>query len=262
MSTTFTRSLDIQRRVFWALFIREIKTRFGAWRLGYAWAFLEPMAHLSVFLFLFAMGGRSSPPGMPFPLFLLTGILPFFAFRSALNVSTKAIESNAGLFNYHRVKPYDAVLVRVFLECLLSFVVFCVLAAAFHFYGGTPVQVGNVPAYLGTLLLFYLFSLGIGTCASVMGVIFPETQRMVPLLSRPLYFLSGIFFVARDLPEQLQEILFYNPVFHALELLRTFFFTTYQTPGGSFFYLGAWTLCSNALGLALFWRYRFRLVAA
>lgn len=261
MSVALSKSLDIQRRVFWALFIRELKTRFGSWRLGYAWAILEPLAHVAVFMVLFSIGRRGAPPGMPFPLFLLTGILPFFAFRHTLNVSMQAIDSNAGLFNFHRVKPYDAVLVRTFLECFISFLVLCVLGTVFHFYLGARVNIENIPAYLFTLLLFYLFSLGIGSCAAVLGYMFPETKKMLPLISRPLYFLSGIFFVARDLPENFQKILFYNPVFHAIELQRTYFFTTYETPGGSFLYLGIWTIVTNALGLALFWRYRYHLIA-
>ncbi|MFW6353880.1 MAG: ABC transporter permease, partial [Verrucomicrobiota bacterium] len=69
------RSLEIQKRVVLSLFIREMKTRFGVWRLGYIWILLEPLGHIGAFLLLFELGGRQPVGGMDFPTFLLVGLL-------------------------------------------------------------------------------------------------------------------------------------------------------------------------------------------
>jgi capsular polysaccharide transport system permease protein len=42
--------LEVQQATVKALFLREIKTRFGKYRLGYFWAVLEPAAHLLVLM--------------------------------------------------------------------------------------------------------------------------------------------------------------------------------------------------------------------
>ena len=39
---------EIQKAVVFALFVRELKTRFGKYRLGYVWALLQPIAHVMV----------------------------------------------------------------------------------------------------------------------------------------------------------------------------------------------------------------------
>lgn len=41
---------EVQKVTVEALFLREIRTRFGKFRLGYLWAILEPSAHLLILL--------------------------------------------------------------------------------------------------------------------------------------------------------------------------------------------------------------------
>ena len=51
----FRNSWQIQRAVFLALFIRELKTRFGKYRLGFFWAMIEPIVHILVLTILFSL---------------------------------------------------------------------------------------------------------------------------------------------------------------------------------------------------------------
>lgn len=44
---------EVQKVTVEALFLREIRTRFGKFRLGYLWAILEPSAHLLILLGIF-----------------------------------------------------------------------------------------------------------------------------------------------------------------------------------------------------------------
>jgi len=45
---------QIQKSVVFALFLRELKTRFGAYKFGYVWLLLEPMAHVIVLSLIFS----------------------------------------------------------------------------------------------------------------------------------------------------------------------------------------------------------------
>ena len=45
---------EVQKVTVEALFLREIRTRFGKFRLGYLWAILEPSAHLLILLGIYA----------------------------------------------------------------------------------------------------------------------------------------------------------------------------------------------------------------
>ncbi|HDR2511236.1 TPA: ABC transporter permease, partial [Enterobacter roggenkampii] len=60
--------LEVQQAAVKALFLREIKTRFGKYRLGYFWAILEPAAHLLVLLAIFGYIKNRTMPDISFPV--------------------------------------------------------------------------------------------------------------------------------------------------------------------------------------------------
>ena len=114
--------LTVMRAAIRALLLRELQTRFGQYRLGYVWVFLEPLFTIGILLFLFGAVMKRTLPGMEYEIFLINGILPFFMFRSGVTQALSAIQSNKGLFSYRPVKPIDALLARNFLEFLLKFI--------------------------------------------------------------------------------------------------------------------------------------------
>ncbi|MCC5835231.1 MAG: ABC transporter permease [Opitutales bacterium] len=252
--------LLIQRRVIFALFARELKTRFGKWRLGYAWAVLEPAAHIVVLTIIFSFGFRYSPPGIDFPVFLTTGIVPFLLFSHCLSSGMKAVDSNRGMFNYRFVKPIDTVIARILLEAFVSFGAYICLLTIMGVFLGYDVPVNNIVGIVSVFAIFVPLCFAAGLIACVLGCLFPETQKALPLINRPLYFVSGIFFTTERLPEELLTYLLWNPLLHVIELQRAAFFPNFVTIGTSYQYLFGFTLVSLALALALYRAYRYRLV--
>jgi capsular polysaccharide transport system permease protein len=75
--TSLRTPWQIQRAVVFALFLREMKTRFGAKKYGYFWAIAEPAAIIVVFWAMFGLHLRRGMAGVDYPMFLMTGMLPF-----------------------------------------------------------------------------------------------------------------------------------------------------------------------------------------
>ena len=119
--------LNVQSATINALFFREIRTRFGKFRLGYLWAILEPSAHLLILMAIFGFIMHRTMPDISFPVFLLNGIIPFFIFSNISTRSLGAIDANQGLFNYRPVKPIDTVLARAMLETIIYVTVYIFL---------------------------------------------------------------------------------------------------------------------------------------
>jgi capsular polysaccharide transport system permease protein len=115
---------------------------------------------------------------------------------------------------------------------------------------------------LFTLFLLGLFTLGIALLAAVVGPLFHESKKVVPILLRPLFFISGIFFAADALPGQFRDILLLNPLLHVSELVRFYLFSGYQSQAGSLLYLAVSALLSLSLGLAVFRLNRIRLATS
>jgi len=82
---------QIQKAVWGALYRRELKTRFGVYKLGYLWAIFEPVSHILILTFIFSFITREGYQGLPFAAFFAAGIIPFFVFQKIVTATTSAI---------------------------------------------------------------------------------------------------------------------------------------------------------------------------
>ncbi|MGY6027800.1 ABC transporter permease [Phytobacter sp. AG2a] len=243
--------LEVQQAAVKALFLREIKTRFGKYRLGYLWALLEPTAHLMVLLTIFGFIMHRTMPDISFPVFLLNGLIPYFMFSNIAIRSISAIESNLGLFNYRPVKPIDTIISRALLETLIYSAVYIVLMLVVRLFGEeyTITSILNLIATWGLLIIF---SFGVGLIFMVLGRSFPESEKFLPILIKPLYFISCVMFPLHAIPKEYWPYLLWNPLIHVVELSREAVFSGYVSEGVSLNYLALCALVVLFLGLALY----------
>lgn len=242
---------EVQRSAINALFFREIKTRFGKYRLGYLWAVLEPSAHLIVLLLFFGFIMHRTMPDISFPQFLLNGIIPYFIFSNITQRSLGAIEANQGLFNYRPIKPIDTIIARAKLETIIYMAVYFILMLVVAMSGET-IKVNNLLQLFFTWFMLILFSCGIGMIFMVAGHYLPETQKLFPIMLKPLYFLSGIMFPLHSIPKEHWPYLLWNPILHAVELSREAVVAGYVSEGVSLEYLVIVTLATLFIGLAVY----------
>ena len=60
---TFWNQLALNGRVITAIVLRETKTKFGRYKFGYAWAFVEPIVYVSLFVLIRAFVSANSAVG-------------------------------------------------------------------------------------------------------------------------------------------------------------------------------------------------------
>ncbi|WP_444914617.1 ABC transporter permease [Microbulbifer sp. TRSA007] len=247
---------QIQRDVIYALLVREMKTRFGKWRLGYAWMLLEPSLHIMVLVAVFSFLKDEFYPGVPTPLFMLGGIAPFLFFNHCVQKGLAAVASNRGLFNYRQLRPFDAVLSRVLLELVIYLATLVVLMVVFAWFG-VSTSFNNFILFTATNILFFFFCLGLSLVLCVLGERFPEVAKVIPMLIRPLYFLSGVFFSLEQVPKEYHVYLVWNPLLHVIELNREALFSNFSGHFGSLAYLGFVSVSMLFFGLLCYranWR--------
>lgn len=242
---------EVQQAAVKALFLREIRTRFGKYRLGYFWAILEPAAHLLVLLGIFGFIMHRTMPDISFPVFLLNGIIPYFIFSNISNRSVGAIEANQGLFNYRPVKPIDTIISRALLETLIYVAVYILLMVVV-WLSGEYFEITNLLQLIATWSFLVIFSFGIGLIFMVIGKSIPETQKFLPILLKPLYFISCIMFPLHTIPKDYWPYLLWNPIVHAVELSREAVMPGYISEGVSLEYLAFCALAIFFIGLALY----------
>lgn len=248
--TTWSRGLSAQLRVLEALILRETRTRFGANHLGYLWAFIEPLTMILTFYAMFVIAERTAPSGLALAPFLTTGIVPFMAFRSTANRSTSAIDANKALLFYPQVRPLDLILARSVLEVATLASVFAVLLGA-HALIEQSIEFDDLLVTLLGLTLAGLLGVSLGLILCAASVFSKAVDRIQSPLFRPLFWVSGLFFTANDLPARVRDIMLLNPVFHVVEIVRDGWFRGYTARHASVGYVLAWILFLTLLGLTL-----------
>src|SRR5690606_30187526 len=228
--------LQVMHASIRALLLRELQTRFGQYRLGYLWVFLEPLLTIGVMVVLFGTVMQRTLPGMDYAVFLINGIIPFFMFRTGVTLAISATESNRGLFSYRPVKPIDALLARNVLEFLLKFTAYIAFTAAFVWFGYN-ISFEQIPQLLGYWSLLFIFMMACSLIFVVIGDFSKELNKFLSVFFLILYFLSGILYSIHIIPAEYREYLLYNSLIHIFELMRHAVAPSYSlVPGMSLIY--------------------------
>jgi len=225
---SLARGLFVQLQVAQALIIRETRTRFGANQLGFLWALLEPVLFVGTFYVLFALSERSPPSGMTLGAFMVTGLIPYSIFRETSSRVAVAVSSNRGLLFYPQVKPLDLVIARVVLEMMTWTLVFVVLVGAEAMVIGDLQIDSLLPVYWGFALCSLLGG-ALGMLLGTLSLYMSSMERLSGALLRPMFWLSGIFYTANDVPMSILGIIKFNPVLHCVEMVRDGWFPAYDS---------------------------------
>jgi len=247
---SFARGLVVQWEVLSSLVVRETRTRYGQAKLGYVWALVQAMLGIGFFLAMFALGRSNPPSGMDPVAFLATGFLGFELVTHPMDQAANSVSANAALLVYPQVRPLDLVIARVCLEAITVSVVFTIIMTANAVYLG-HVHIDDLFLVLEGFLLGAWLGGSIGLCFAGIRVAWPTFDRIRPILLRPLIFVSGVFFTANGLPQALRDILVWNPVLHAVEMIRSGWFSAYESSVADPTYVITWCLAASALGLML-----------
>jgi capsular polysaccharide transport system permease protein len=239
-----------QLQVIHALVLRESRTRYGTHQLGYVWALLEPLFWVLTFYGLFYFRNRNLPYGMDIVSFITTGIIPYLLFRETLSKSLSAIPANKSLLFYPQIRPLDLIIARSSLEIVTLVTVFVIIMGGHSLYV-SELRIDNLLHVLLGFMLASLLGAALGIFFSSLSVYSNMVDRIVPLMMRPLFFISGLFFTANELPAQVREILVWNPVLHVVELVRDGWFNTYHAQYIDFSYLLSWIIGFAYAGLVL-----------
>jgi len=262
MNTVNRTPWKIQKSVVFALFILELKTRFGAYKFSYVWMLVEPLVHIAVLSYIVSHFGSRLMPGIDFPVFLVTGLLPFFLFRNISLHVMNGVDANRALFSFKQVKPIDTFIARTLLESFLTAIILLLLLVGMGLLG-LQVSVRDPFLYVALYGVMILMGIGLGMLFCVITHYIQEAKIVIRIAFLPLYFMSGVMFPISTIPPDYRDVLIWNPVLQGIELMRAAFFNNYHLATGiNHQYVIMFTLMVLFLGLAWYRRKRFVLLAS
>lgn len=225
-------SIQIMADVLFALLLREFQTRFGSRRMGAFWMIFEPMIHVMVMLFIFSVIRARTVQGMDYPIFLLTGMLPFFMMRNIAKNLMESVNANQALFAYPNIKIFDTYIARTLVEIIIYGTIYLIFLFSLGYWFGFDVSIAHPIGFFSALLTGILFSFGLGVLLSILAQAMPSIKSFVGILFMAFYFISGILFPLWIIPEKYLSLVLLNPYAHIISNLRDSVFSYYPTVQG------------------------------
>jgi capsular polysaccharide transport system permease protein len=243
-------SLAIQKRVIFALLMREILTRYGRNNIGFLWLLVEPMLFTLAILGISVFVKMRTFSGMPAVAFALTGYSCLLFWRHIASRGKGALGSNAGLMYHRNVRVLDIFLARVLLEVMGGTTAFVILVLVFTSLGLMDWP-KDVPRVMAAWSLLGWFGAALAMCVGVLSERSEVFGRVWGASSFPLFALSGSMFMVDWIPEPGRSYLLWVPMIHGSEMMRHGYFgdviRTYEDP----LYLITVNLCLTFVGLLM-----------
>ena len=251
--------LVLQIRVLLSLVLRETRATFGTSHLGYIWAIITPTASVAILVFIFSLINRQPPFGSSLALFFATGILTLQFFNEFSNKLMTVFNANRALLTYPIIKDVDTLLARSLLIISTYLVIMCIFYSSLMLLG-----MADFPAHVEQVLFAFfataLLGIGFGAMNAVIASVWDTWIQIERVLTRPLFFISGIFYVPSHLPPEAIAILKWNPVLHLVEWFREGFYPNYNSfvlDTNYPLYIGVGLLLTGLAGERFFRKLRF-----
>jgi capsular polysaccharide transport system permease protein len=242
--------LGIQRRVVYALLMREIITRFGRENLGVLWLVVEPMIFTLGVATLWTASGLHHGSPIPIVAFAVTGYSSVLMWRNSVGRASSAIAQNKPLLFHRNVRAIDVLLTRIILEIAGATASFLFLSLLFIFIGWMPVPVDLMQVVFSWgMLAWFGMSLALVIGA---GTAFSEiVERVWHPAAYLLFPLSGAAFMVDWLPTNMRNVVLLLPMVHGVEMLREGYFGDVVATHYDVGYMAACCLTLSLAGLYL-----------
>lgn len=246
-SSLMTNGLIVQGRVLGALMLREIHTINGNSKLGYLWVLIQSVFSIAVFWALRVYMNAHAPQGMSMALFLAVGFGMWSIFSSGITKTMSAVEGNRALLTFPLVTELDVMISRICVITTTQILTTALIIGASVLFGA-EFRPNGLLIGLGVLICTPLCALGFGMVLGSLAVFLPVLDKLVPMVLRIAFFVSGVFFSITSFKQDIADLLLYNPIMQAIEMMRVSLHDGYVVEGLSFFYLVGCTLVSLVIG--------------
>lgn len=195
------------------LTIKELKLRYKNSAIGFFWSFLSPLMMLIIYSFAFKLVMKIRVPN--FPIFILSGLLPWVFMQSGIVMSSMSIVGNANLIKKvyfpREIIPLSVVLSN-FINFLITLIV--LFLGIIFFKIGFGLSIVALPLML---LILFAFVTGMGLILSAYTVSYRDLTHFIEILLQGWFYITPIVYPFRLIPEAYRKYLVWNPMTPIIE---------------------------------------------
>lgn len=206
------------RELLYFLTWRDIIVRYKQTALGVLWAFIQPFLKLVVFSVIFGKVAKLDSEGVPYPIFLYAGLLPWQFFSEALSRSSTSVVGSTNLIT----KVYFPRLIiplssagACLVDFLISFAILFGLMAWYHVpFSWQWLWIVPLTA------LMVITTLAFGVWFSSVCVTFRDFRYVLPFLVQIWMYVTPVVYPVKMLPPAWQWVLTLNPMTGVVNAFR------------------------------------------
>lgn len=195
---------------------REIKRKYARSRLGIVWSVLNPLLLMVVMTMVFSYMFKRSIEN--FPLYYLTGSLFWNLFSEGSNHAMSALVDNKALLIKAKLPRQTFVLSRMYTSLVnlgFSCIPYVLMLVVFRIKPSWTMLLFPLD-----VLLTLVFTMGVGYLLSILYVFFADIKYLYGVFLRILLYLTAVFYPVSSLPEALQTVVGFNPVYMSIYIAR------------------------------------------
>lgn len=206
------------RELFYFLAWRDILVRYKQTVIGVAWALARPLLTMLVFTFVFSKLAKLPSNGVPYPLLVFAGLLPWQFFSTAFSGAGDSLINNSGMISKvyfpRLIVPISAVIVSM-ADFAISL---AILATLLIWYGFAPSsQLVFLPLFI---VLAFATSMGAGLWIAALNVKYRDFKIIVPFVVQFGLYISPVGFTSGVVPDKWRLLYSLNPMVGVIDGFR------------------------------------------
>lgn len=206
------------RELLYFLAWRDIKLRYKQTVMGAVWVIIQPLSMMFVLTIVFGRLGAYQSTHVPYSVFAIGGLVPWFCFAAALSGSANSLVTEGALISkvyFPRLIVPFATVAGVGLDFFFGLGLIFTLML---FYGYTPAWT----AIFAPLFVFVILitAMSIGLWIAALNVKYRDFRYIIPFGLQLAFFLTPVVYQTSAVPPNLQWLYWLNPMVAIIECFR------------------------------------------
>lgn len=205
---------------------RDFKVRYKQTIIGVMWAVFQPFMTMVVFSVFFGGLLKVASDGVPYPIFVYTGLLFWQFFSSALSDTSSILISNQSIITKvyfpRLILPLSSVTTK-FVDFIIASVI---LGGMMVYYGFAP-QLMSIIVIPILLTITFMAAVGGGLFLAAINVKYRDVRFVLPFFIQLLLFLTPVIYPA-SVAGKYSWLLAINPMMGVIQNARAVLLGTAQ----------------------------------
>jgi lipopolysaccharide transport system permease protein len=197
---------------------RDLKVRYKQTFIGIVWALIQPFTTMIVFTVFFGHLAKIPSDGVPYPIFVYTGLLFWQFFSDALGETAGSLVSNQAIITKvyfpRLILPISSVMTKLVDFGIAAFI----LVAMMVYYGFVPHLMSLVVIPLA-LIITFLCAVGAGLILAAINVKYRDVRYALPFFMQLLIFVTPVIYPA-SIAGKYSKFLAINPMTGVIQAVR------------------------------------------